>query len=162
MARLAAEAGLFNSCAKPAESFPKLAKRSICCSYRVVSRIRSDIWPTRRWASSRILCTKSGNMEEGNFRMRPSVTARPAISTTFIREKGSNPVIVARLDWNDDGFATQCAPQLHLPFKDYQHPLCGTALLQERITGLERYFLALADEPIQLIVGQTFKRRDAL
>ena len=56
-ARLAADAGLFNSCASPAESLPRAASRSRCCSTRVISRIRSDMIPTKRVASSGILCT---------------------------------------------------------------------------------------------------------
>ena len=91
-ARFAAEAGLLSSCASPAESFPKEANRSRCCSRRVVSRIRSDIRPTRRLVSSGIFCTSSGNSEAGNRRARLSVTARPLTVNCFILENGSTPV----------------------------------------------------------------------
>ena len=91
-ARLVAEAGLLSSCASPAESFPREANRSRCCSKRVASRIRSDITPTRRVVSSGIFCTSSENSEVGNFKIRPSVTARPVTVNCFILENGSTPV----------------------------------------------------------------------
>jgi hypothetical protein len=77
VARFAADAGLFNSCASPADSLPRPASRSRCCSNRVASRIRSDISPTSRVASSGILCTSSGNCDAGNRRTRASLSARP-------------------------------------------------------------------------------------
>ncbi len=92
VARFAAEAGLLSSCASPAESFPSETNLSRCCSIRVVSRIRSDIRPTRRVVSSGIFCTSAGNSEAGNFRTRPSVRARPVTVNSVILEKGSTPV----------------------------------------------------------------------
>ena len=92
VARLAAEAGLLSSCASPADSFPREANRSRCCSIRVVSRILSDISPTSRLTSSGIFCTSSGNKETGNRKTRPSVTARPLTVNCVILEKGSTPV----------------------------------------------------------------------
>ncbi len=88
-ARLAAEAGLLSSCASPAESFPKETSRSRCCSRRVVSRILSDIRPTRRCVNSGIFCTRSGNFEAGKRSTRPSVSARTPTVNCFILEKGA-------------------------------------------------------------------------
>ena len=75
IARFAAEAGLLSSCASPAESLPREASRSRCCSTRVISRTRSDMNPTRRAVNSGIFRISSGNKEAGNFSIRPPATA---------------------------------------------------------------------------------------
>ena len=66
--RRAAADGLFSSCASPAESLPREASFSRCCSVRVTSRMRSANRPTNRRVSSGILWKSSGKLEAGNIR----------------------------------------------------------------------------------------------
>ncbi len=49
------------------------------------------------------------------------MTARPVITATFMREKGSSPVISPGSSGKGNGFTTQRASHLLLPFKNHNH-----------------------------------------
>jgi len=67
----------------------------------------------------------------------------------------------ARLERKDDSFAGQFTPHLKLPFKNHDHRVCWPARAQIHISRLKLDLLGVAEEPIQLVVGQTFKSGDA-
>ena len=70
----------------------------------------------------------------GNFRTRPSVSARPVTPNCFIREKGSTPVTSPGFERNDEGFAADVAARLKLPFKNHEHRVCGIALAASNVS----------------------------
>ena len=116
----------------PAESFPRDANRSRCCSIRVVSRIRSDIRPTRRCVNSGIFCTSSGNSEAGNRRARLSVIARAAHRKLLHPRKRQHSRNVARLRSEDKSFASELAPPLKMSLKNHKHGIRRIALARIR------------------------------
>ena len=119
-ARFAAEAGLLSSCASPAESFPKEANRSRCCSRRVVSRIRSDIRPTRRLVRLRHFLHKIWKQRGRKSQSAAVRHGSPAHRKLLHPRKRQHSGNVARLQIKDDGFARQVRPALEVAPQESQ------------------------------------------
>ena len=87
---------------------------------------------------------------------------RPASQDGLLHSrKREHPGDRARLEGEDNSFAREFASHLKLPFKNHDHRVRRPAWAQIHISRLERNLLGVTEEPIQLVVGQTFKSRDA-
>jgi len=125
-ARLAAEADYSVHARVPPKAFPKKASRSRCCSIRVVSRILSDIRPTRRWVNSGIFCTRLGNSEAGKRRTRGPLLLVHRRELLHFSRRVATPV-------TSPAYCTKIVrhpvrPALQLSLKDNKHRVRGIAL----------------------------------
>ena len=158
-ARFAADAGLFNSCASPAESFPRAASRSRCCSMRVTSRIRSDISPTSRFANSGIFCTSSGNPVAGKSKQSTVSKRSPRHRKLLHAGKRQRSRNVARLQRKDKYLAAQFTASLQLPVQHDIHRIRGVALSRVRLAGFKVHLFCHAEKPVKLIIRKIRKLR---
>ncbi len=93
--------------------------------------------------------------------MRPSRDRPASHHRDLHARERQHPADIARLQRKCDLFAAQCASHLLFPVQDHNHGVRRSPLAQERISGFEVDLLGLADEPVQLVIGQTLKRRNA-
>ena len=75
--------------------------------------------------------------------------------------KGQKTGYLSRLDRKRKCLAVNFASRLEFSFQHYEHVLRRITLADVCISGFEDLFLALADEPGKLIVGQVSERCNA-
>ena len=94
--------------------FAERGKPILLLLNRVASRIRSDIRPTRRVASSGILCTNCGNSEAGKSQDAALGFGTPAQSEILHSGKRQNSGNFAGLDRENEAFAANLPAPLEL------------------------------------------------
>ena len=154
-ARFAAEAGLLSSCASPAESFPERGQ-SVALLFEAggfadpvgheAHQARGQFWHFLHQFGK---CRSRKSQERGRRLRLDRVTVN-----CFILENGSTPVTSPASQIKYEGFAAKFAAPLKLALKNHEHGIRRIALARVDVARLEMHLVRLADEPVDLIVGQ--------
>ncbi len=159
-ARRAAAAGLFSSCASPAERRPSAVSFSCCWSRRVVSRTRSVIRNTSRGSSSGTARSISGNRSRRTRTMRTVPKARAVPTYSVMREKGRTPEISPGRARKITSSPASRRRDLHLPVQDQHHGVRRVAAGEDHLAVVELHPLPVLREPGELLRGEVGQERD--
>jgi hypothetical protein len=158
-ARFAAEAGIVEFVRKPAESLPKEANRSRCCSiggwFRGSGRTSTPpgAWPAPA-SSARDPETARPEIARRGYPVCPPAHGK----LLHPRKRKHSGNIARRPEKKTTVSPLKLAPPCKLPLKNHKHGIRGIALAQVGVAGLEMQFLRLGDEPGDLIVRQIGER----
>ena len=155
--RRTAAAGLFSSCASPAASVPSAVIFSRCwISARGLAHAVGHRRDTSRWPSTGMRCSISANVPwESAERAAASPPRGRRQCTSRMRENGSRPVTSPAYCTK---VGTSCPPtpisSSMRALEDHEHAVGGIARREDHLAGLELQHLAVAGQPLELIVGQ--------